>query len=660
MTVAYGLLLLALGLSAGAAAARRCNGDLPTQLGAGLLAAAHAPPLLATSAMAAAAAFPGHDAAIRWAPLLVVLSCVLASSFWKPRSPGIRMKETGKGFHVFSLAAELVLAGCVVAILVKFLTILVTNLFPVIANDALTYLAEARMFAAQSNLLTLVPGLGNPATGAPPTHPHTALFSVYLGHALLFSPGAQAGGAPLGDDMPARMAFQFTVLCLAMAVVGMTVLLAAGRRHAVAAGIFALLFFCAFQTFEYMSFNSSRDPFRLIPWLGLLTLLFLFVERRGLTLGLYLAVAATAGWLAAAHTINLYFLAVAAPVLLVATLVRRVPVGHVLMVALAGLAGLALPLLHYIDNLRRIGNVLGNGMNYFHYPGTVLAEAFLRYGNWNDRALSPIGALRKLLEQQGMPIGIGALVGAVTLLILACLGPRERRTVPLILVVIFWFILVIPLVELKRLFPIDMKEAIISNYRYAYTVFILSPVIMALALQGIVIVIERAVGPKSCAVLVAASTLVMTHVASRELRHWRTYPSWDAPVAYRASFKSICAAARALPDTAIWLSDRSTVSYECGIWPTFLYSPAGRRYFLPATVEEARKVLQDDRVGLVSLEEAIPGWWPETPFYKALVQLKDEGTFEQRQEGTWQIFTRRAAKAADGALHAQARASTGS
>lgn len=642
MTGVYGLLLMAAALAVGLAVAGRCGGDSAQRVGAGLLAAAHAPLLLATFAMAAAVAFPGHSMAIRLLPVLGVLVPALAAMFLRAPRPG-RQRAAHDNRRVVFLSV-LVLVGGTLLVLAKFLGILASNLFPVIANDALTYLAEARMFAATGNLSALVHGLGDPASGAPPTHPHTGLFSVYLGHALLFSPGPQAPGEPLGDDMPVRLAFQFTVLCLALAVAGMTTLLAAGRRHALAAGAFALMFFCAFQTFEYTSFASSRDPFRLIPWLGLLSLLIIFVQHRGLSPILYPAVAATAGWLAGAHTINLYFLAVVAPVFVAATLLRRVSAWQVLLFALAGLAGLALPLLHYADNLRRIGNVLGNGMNYFHYRGTVLADAFLRYDNWNARDLSPLGALQKMLEQQGWPIGIAALAATVALLVTVWLGPRERRVGPLLLVVAFLFLLAIPLLELKRLFPIDMKEAMVSNYRYAYTVFVLSPVIMALAVQGTLAAVEQRVNAWTGVVVLVASIVAATLFARAELRRWRVYSAWDTPIAYRAPFKDICEAARTLPTGAIWLSDRSTVSYECGIWPVFLYSPAGRRYFLPGTIEEARKVLEDDKVGLVSLEEAIPGWWPETAFYKGLTQMVDEGIFAKRTFGAWQIFVRLPAK----------------
>lgn len=654
MTMVYGLVLLATVLTVGLAGFSRCEGNSARRIGAGLLCAAQTPLLLATFAMAAAVLLPGQSAAIRWLAVAGIVVPALAAFHIR------RFSAVGHGGtrsdRCFTVLSALVLGGGALAVVVKLVGILASNLFPVIANDALTYLAEARMFAASGNLLALVHGLGDPASGAPPTHPHTGLFSVYLGHALLFSPGPQAPGEPLGDDMPVRLAFQFTVLCLALAVVGMTILLAAGQRHALAAGAFALMAFCAFQTFEYTSFASSRDPFRLIPWLGLLSLLIEFVARRGLPPLLHLAVAATAGWLAAAHTINLYFLAVAAPAFIAATLLRRVPVWQILMIAVAGLAGLALPLMHYADNLRRIGNVLGNGMNYFHYPGTALAEAFLRYGNWSARDLSPLEALQKMLEQQGLPIGIAALIATVLLLAIAWTGPRERRTVPLMLVATFLLLLAIPLIELKRLFPIDMKEAMVSNYRYAYTVFVLSPVIMGLAVQGAVTAVEQRINAWSGVVVLVAGIAAATLLARAELRRWRVYSAWDAPIAYRAPFKDICEAARTLPRDAIWLSDRSTVSYECGIWPVFLYSPAGRRYFLPETIEEARKVLMDDKVGLVSLEEAIPGWWPETAFYKSLTQLVDDGVYERRTFGAWQIFVRQPAKGDAAAISASPKA----
>lgn len=192
MTGVYGLILFSVALVTGFAAACQCASPA-RRVGTGLLAAAQVPLLLAMFAMATAWGFPGQTEAIRWLPVIGILTLAAVALRW--RTPPT-VSGDGPDHHRRFLPAALVAGGGTLLVLAKFLSILASNLFPVIANDALTYLAEARMFAASGSLSALMHGLGDPASGAPPTHPHTGLFSVYLGHALLFSPGPQLPGAP--------------------------------------------------------------------------------------------------------------------------------------------------------------------------------------------------------------------------------------------------------------------------------------------------------------------------------------------------------------------------------------------------------------------------------------------------------------------------------
>lgn len=638
MVTFYSILLLTTLSILGIAAAVSTSGSIGRRLGASLLTAAQAPLFLGTIAIAAATIAPGHASVIFWLPIVAIAVLALiflfrcnitvgSFSFSRPSSIAI-----GCGF---------ISAISILTIVSLFSAILLQNLFPVIGNDALTYLAEARMFASTGSLSALAPGLGDPLSGAPPTHPHTALFSVYLGHALLFSPVSQIAEGTISNDLPVRIAFQFTVLCLALSVSGFTMLLADGKRLAVLTGAIAFLFFCDFKTFEYISFQSSRDAFRLIPWLGLIALLIEILRRRKVSLTLGLCVAATSGWTAAAHTINLYFLAVIAPIFIVVAFQRKIPLTQMTALVASGALGLALPLLHYVNNWRQVGNVLGNGMNYFHYHDTPLAAAFLKYSFWNAKGDSFFSALKNILEQQGEIASSIALLGPTILVICILIDRRRSNFTSTILVATFLSLLTIPLLNLKRIFPIDMKEAIQSNYRYAYTIFVISPIILALAIQHTVQIIELRLKRNCLPIVVTALTAVLAITAGYSLQSWRTYSSWNEPKAYRANFGLICDEVRHLPEGTVWLSDRTTLSYECGRWPTFLYSPVGRQYFSPKTVKEARDRLERNRVALVSLQDTPLDWWPPTSFFQALTEMVADGTFERRSVGNWEVFVRK-------------------
>lgn len=613
---------------------------LPSRrLGLAMLAAAHAPFLVALSAGVAAVALPGSTLAIKWLPLATALAMGLfairrlskltSTAFTAPAADGFAM-----------VVAVLVALGAG-AVMARLSGILCANMFPTIANDALVYLAEARTFAATGRLGSLLHGLGDPASGLAPTHPHTGIFALYLGHALTFAHGNPAAG-PLLDDLPVRIALQAQVAFLVAATAGAAMCLAAARPRAWLAALVAVSSFCLYAAFEYMSFASSRDPFRLVPWLALLTLLVELVDRRRLSLPAHLAAAAAAGCAVAAHTVSLYFIALSAPLLLAAIVVARVPLTQLAALAAAGVVGMMLPLAHYVSAVRRTGSVLGHGMNYFHYVGTPLEEAFRRYESWSARDLDFLSALDRVLDQHGPTATRVTLALAALQICLALLDRRRRNVGELLIPALLVWTLALPLLDLRRLFPIDMKEAMVANFRYAHTIFILGPLVLGMLAVRVVEVIDGVWGRAGARIATVAVVGLAAAFANNGLKVWRTYSSWKDPQAYRDTMLAACAPALALPSGATWLSDRTTLAYVCGRWPTFLYSPAGRRYFAVADVAEARARLEQDRVALVTLEEAIPGWWPETAFFRALYELVGDGVFEKRTEGSWIIFIRRA------------------
>ncbi len=634
--VVFAICAVALAAAAGAIT----RGSPAAKTSAALLAAAQTPFLMALCALVSAAAAPRNRWLMQWLPVgaaIALLWCAAARrdqlGLGAGRWRAIQMRMPRDPVH---WAIGIALTAAVVAVIGRLLAILSANTFPIIANDALIYLSEARVFATRADVTALSHGLGVPGGGLPPAHPHTALFSIYLGHALTFAKWG-ANGA-LIDDLPARSAFQLSVACLVLAVAGSAIRVNPPNSPRV--GPLAAIAFCLFAPFEYMSFASSRDAFRLIPWLLLVTLLTELAVERRLTPLRHAAAGLAAGLAIASHTVDLYFMVVGAPVVAAAFLIRRVPWRQIGALAVAGVLGSAPALAHYVSAWQKTGNILGNGMNYFYYPGTPLMDAFRRFGGWADSNL-PLGqALWRVLRDQG-PVWAPASVGIAILLPgVVRVWARRPAVAASVLAALFLTLLVVPLLNFKRFFALDIKDALIANFRYGYTISILAPLVIAGAADATARGASLRCGRLAGALVIIALTAGLAASAGGQLRQWRTYPDWSAPIAYRQTMARICDKVRLLKDGERWLSDRTTIAYQCGIWPIYLYSPEGRRYFVPRSASQARAVLIARNVALVTLEEAIPGWWPSTPFYAALRDLVSEGVFDREDTGTWQVFRR--------------------
>jgi hypothetical protein len=621
------------------------------------LFAALTPHVLGIAAWFSLAAFPGSLLSLQMMPIFLCLGTLIISwVIFRSRIGAHRrgsvnferavVRRSGKAevrthdraliHRLPGLISGLVVFVALFVIVLEFLRVLSVNTFPTIANDALTYLAEARYINDHPALASLKHGLGGAMDGLPPTHPHTQIFSLFLAQALAWCPRGASWDIP--DDLPVRIAFQVTVFLLVAALAAASRLVSGEGRFAWLAPVCTILLFFLFPPFEYMSFSSSRDPFRLVPLVALFCALSVVLKTGQLGWILAIGIAILTGFSFAAHTINGYFLFVMAFGFGIMALGVRLKLRVLAGLAAAGVVGISLPLWHYVTAFGETGNPLGNGMNYFHYIGTPLQQTFLQMGNWGKGGIGVWAALVEVLAQHGLwATSISSLVAVVTITA-AGLRRKFRNRALVFLSVLFLAFLIVPLLDMHRFLPIDMKEALISNFRYAHTIFIFAPILIgAVIVDGADWISQRS-GVMVTNIFVASTALTAAILAHIGLVSWRTYENWDAPKEYLSTIDRQCALARNLPANARWLSDRPTVRYRCDVQPVFLYSPEGRKFFVPGTIKAARTILIENQVELVSFEDTSTDWWPQTTFYKALTEMQSEGTHVRTEFGPWVVF----------------------
>ncbi|MCB1685443.1 MAG: hypothetical protein KDI31_13180, partial [Pseudomonadales bacterium] len=281
------------------------------------------------------------------------------------------------------------------------------------------------------------------------------------------------------------------------------------------------------------------------------------------------------------------------------------------------------------------GSLLGEGMNYLHMEGTPLLQAMLANRAWSQSGVPFLEAIVIASRPHGiLPSGIafGSLIlGCVCLL----REPRRiRRMLMIVCSALAILFLLVPLSNLIRAFTLDLKEAFLANARYSYVVFILGGPLIALGIGSMVQMLRT---PMRKAVL-AFVAVVLALGALQTLRNWPFYRDITPVLKYVEADSKLCALADQLPADALWLTDRYSIAYRCRRQPVFLYSPRGRQYFSAASVADARMELIGSRVGLVSLSNLEPGWWPTTTFGQVLEDLVGEGTAQERTLLYWKVY----------------------
>jgi hypothetical protein len=229
-----------------------------------LVGFASAPFLLGAWVLAVAAMLPG---APRFVFLLPPLIAAILIFFWRGRQTLNWLRRSiSRSIRAVWKCHPLRLAfvfALVLVVLVAF-KLARNSVEPIHAHDALVYLSEASIFS-QERTLDAVNSFRDRPDGTLRGNWHNFLWPAFLSHALMHT-DADVLGYP--NDAAARAAFQWTVLCV---LLSLTALAACVRYPGVSS--LAVILLLQVPLFAYLSNQSSRDGFRIIPLLLLTAVL---------------------------------------------------------------------------------------------------------------------------------------------------------------------------------------------------------------------------------------------------------------------------------------------------------------------------------------------------------------------------------------------------
>lgn len=206
----------------------------------------------------------------RFAPGALALVVLLARlRHWRKGLGTVGRRLSRSGWHVRVCVGILAILGLIMAAKCPDAIRLLRS-----DNDFLEYMSEGRDFARARTTEAIPEFFSNPDTTRI-SFMHSFVYQAYLGHAQTFSPGKDPG-PPL--DHAARLAFLMTIASLMAAL--------AALAWSVGGPVAACLAFpclLLFRDSSYVFNVFSRDGFRTVPFLLLLTLLVSI--RPGLLLG---------------------------------------------------------------------------------------------------------------------------------------------------------------------------------------------------------------------------------------------------------------------------------------------------------------------------------------------------------------------------------------
>jgi hypothetical protein len=357
--------------------------------------------------------------------------------------------------------AVICIAALIIVIMVAI--VLIENCeTPLLFNDSLVYMQEALRFAEGRSPASITDYHGA-ADGSIRGDIHSFLYPAYLGQALLFN-----GGLPLGypNDITARIAFQLTIFYMLLAVIA----LAAAARQSLIPPL-ALILMLQVPEFEYLSRASSRDGFRIIPLVLLVTVLTGLTPRRlcrklrleTLLLPLFLSFCALAG-----HTLGAYIIVTLALAWGIWNLAGKARWLNIILVAGALGIGLILGSLQYIQVYRETGTLTGDIFKESVIEGTPLWEESQQRDQASLEGTRTLWErLVTLIKRDGGRLSIfGLVVTLFSILWFACLS-RQRWNDPLPFWSLATFAAALPFLGVFDFSDYPLSLSFVANFRYA-------------------------------------------------------------------------------------------------------------------------------------------------------------------------------------------------
>jgi len=351
---------------------------------------------------------------------------------------------------------------CVGVLIVNVISKLVANgAVPVTGSDALQYLGYSLKFA-QTRSVFAVTGFHDSPDGTLIGDIHGPVWHTFLSHALMTT-GNNPPGYPY--DYAVRVAFQVTVIYMLLAVAALA---ATSGYWGVPPLSLALLL--QVPQFEYISTASSRDGFRIIPLVLLVTILTGLSPRKlacNFHLVALIPVVAIAAFSLAGHTLGgivAITIGLAWSIWVLAAKAKWIKVVLVLMAMGVGFV-LAGP--QYIQAYLEIGRVPGAGVfREMAIAGTPMHEA---WSNWLTSRMggtaSAIQRLSVLLARDQYRLSVFGLLGSVCAVLL---WPKFRRQKQASIIIFIGLVTLVVAIPFTGLFDIGfgLSDWFVRNFRY--------------------------------------------------------------------------------------------------------------------------------------------------------------------------------------------------
>lgn len=499
------------------------------------------------------------------------------------------------------------LIGAVLAVQLGLILLDNAQTLNVLSHDFNVYMSAAKAFAASpgaESMPNFYGGLGDVIV----VHPHSFIYESYLTHALMLG-GADLFFPPL-DFLP-RFAQQLTMVYLLIAIAGVTVSM--GERWAVVAALCLALYI---PWVYYIPEAMSRDGFRMAPLFGFIVVLSSLglnfssaLVKRGLLAGAYAALVIMS------HTLGLMLSVIIGCCVLAYVVARRRPVWGSLgayLIPLALVGGLSI--VRYVHNYLDTGGFMGYGLQYTIYKGTWLEPLIGK--SWTEQGQDWLTILNALLHRYNWYLQVMALGVSF----LAVLFTRGRgRVTYLILLVGLWAPLMVAVSGALDYAGINLRNALMTNGRYALSFFLLSAPLLVVGIARIGARLARSLQLRSewrqlAVVTVTCFAALLAH-ASMRTPSWRSVPSYVEDI---NQIKLLHQATGCLKPDQHWFvdSDRWNV-YFMERPPVFAFTLPARPLLMAPDLPAMEAMFQSMDIKLAVFIESSTGWH-HSPLYSFL------------------------------------------
>jgi len=572
---------------------------------------ASAPFLLGAWMLAIAAILPGASRLVFLLPpffsaVVVIILRGRKTMNWLRRNISRSMRAVWK-LHPIRLACVFAL---ILVVLVAF-KLVRNSLVPVHAHDALVYLSEAYIFS-QERTLDAANTFRDRPDGTLRGNWHNFVWPAFLSHALMHT-DADTLGYP--GDVAARAAFQWTVLC---ALLSLTALAACARYPGVS--LLSLLLLLQVPLFAYLSNQSSRDGFRIVPLLLLAAVLTGLSPQR-LIYGFrwpYLV----------------------PPLLVAACCISGHALGGLIAVLIAlawGLWGILLR-----TRVTRLALVLGAVAIGLFFGGTHQLKAYLETGNFKglqrqcgittlpletptgevrQEKVSARGLYTELLRRDQYRVSIAGLLCAWIAVAIGIRSRGSHREGCLLFFGLATLAITAPFLGLLDFGSYPISEWFTSNFRYQMHWYPFGAVCIAsVTLLGYEQLLLRQKGPyRNIATVILVGLILLVSVTACTT----VYKYWHSSAYKRAEFMlkvgHLADAMNRMPTCKRLLLEDNRYNYYLGSKAMLIFSRPACEFLEAQDHQQVKEALRKWSIGAVALEEeSLAGRWDHSRLFHAL------------------------------------------